>query len=143
MGQLLVPVDPYDAGRTRSAVEQALRIRRDEPAVHIRLLRVQPRMSGHVAGYFGNRELQLLQHEAGTEDLQFAEGLLKAAGADFTSTVLVGRGAETIAQAARHYGCDRIVFGDEPPSLAGRMFGSLAQQVRHLLGGAEVQVIGS
>ena len=100
-------------------------------------------MSGHVAGYFGNRELQLLQHEAGTEDLQYAEGLLKAAGADFTSTVLVGRGAETIAQAARHYGCDRIVFGDEPPSLAGRMFGSLAQQVRHLLGGAAVQVIGS
>ena len=143
MGQLLVPVDPHDAGRTRSAVEQALRIQRDEPAVHIRLLRVQPRVSGHVAMYFGPRELQLMQHEMGTEDLQFAEGLLQAAGADYTCTVLVGRGAETIAQAARQYGCDRIVFGAEAPSLAGRMFGSLAEQVRHLLGGAPVQVIGS
>ena len=143
MPQLLIPVDPQDPERTRSAVEQALRIRRDEPGAQIRLLRVQPRLSGHVAMCFGTRELLRLQHEAGVEELQYAEGLLKAAGADFTSTVLVGRGAETIAQAAHQYGCDRIVFGDEHPSLAGRMFGSLAQQVRHLLGGAQVQVLGS
>lgn len=143
MGQLLVPVDPHDAGRTRSAVEQALRIWRSEPGVAIRLLRVQPRMSGHVAMYFGQRELQQLQQKAGTEELGYAEGLLRDAGADYTSTVLVGRGAETIAEAARRFGCDRIVFGDEPPGLANRMFGSLAQQVRHLLGPAGVQVIGS
>ena len=143
MAQLLIPVDPQDPERTRSAVEQALRIRRDEPHAQIRLLRVQPRLSGHVAMCFGTRELLQLQHQAGQEELQFAEGLLRAAGVDFTSTVLVGRGAETIAQAAREFGCDRILFGEEHPSLAGRIFGSLAQQVRHLLGGAPVQVLGS
>jgi len=142
MTQLLVPVDPHDAGRTRSAVERAIRIQREEPAVHIRLLRVQPRLSGHVAMYFGQRELQQLQQSAGAEDLEYAEGLLRAAGADYTATVLVGRGAETIADAARRFGCDRVVFGETPASLAGRMFGSLAQQVRHLLGSSHVQVLG-
>jgi nucleotide-binding universal stress UspA family protein len=143
MPQLLVPVDPQDAARTRSAVEEALRIQRSEPCVGIRLLRVQPRVSGHVAMYFGQRELQHLQRAAGGEELEYAQGLLDAAGVPYASTVLVGRSAETIARAAREFGCDRVVFGEEPAGLAGRMFGSLAQQVRHLLGAGGVQVIGS
>ncbi|NML43954.1 universal stress protein [Ramlibacter sp. G-1-2-2] len=142
MTQLLVPVDPHDAGRTRAAVDRAVRIQREEPAVHIRLLRVQPKLSGHVSMYFGQRELQQLQQSAGAEDLEYAEGLLRAAGADYTATVLVGRGAETIAEAARRFGCDRVIFGEAPAGLAGRMFGSLAQQVRHLLGASHVQVLG-
>jgi nucleotide-binding universal stress UspA family protein len=58
--------------------------------------------------------------------------------------VVIGRSAETIVAAARDFGCDRIVFGREEPSLAGRIFGSLAQQVRQLLGASgDLQVIGS
>jgi nucleotide-binding universal stress UspA family protein len=143
MRQLLVAVDPHSQARTRSAVEEAIRIWRDE-FVGIRLVRVQPRLSGHVAMFFGTRELQQLQQDEGAEDLQFAQGLLDAAGVPYTSTVLVGRTAETIAQAAREFGCDRILFGSDGPSLAGKMFGSLAEQVRHLLGpGNAYQVIGS
>lgn len=143
MRQLLVAVDPHSPARTRSAVETAVRIWREEP-VAIRLVRVQPRLTGHVAMFFGTRELQRLQQEEGAEDLQGAQGLLDAAGVPYTSTVLVGRSAETIAQAARDFGCDRIVFGEEGASFAGAVFGSLAAQVRHLLGpGTAYQVIGS
>jgi nucleotide-binding universal stress UspA family protein len=143
MRQLLVAVDPHSPARTRSALEAAIRIWRRE-FVGIRLVRVQPRLSGHVAMFFGTRELQRMQLEEGAEELKYAESLLDMAGVPYTSTVLIGRSAETIAQAARDFGCDRVVFGEEGPSLAGRMFGSLAEQVRHLLGpGTAYQVIGS
>lgn len=143
MRQVLVAVDPHDPARTRSAVEEAIRIWRSE-FVGIRLLRVQPRLSGHVAMFFGNRELQKMQHDAGAQELEYAQSLLDAAGVPYTSTVLVGRSAETIAQAARDFGCDRVLFGSEGAAFAGRMFGSLAGQVRHLLGpGNAYQVIGS
>ena len=143
MRQLLVAVDPHNPARTRSAVETAVRIWRDE-FVAIRLVRVQPRLTGHVAMFFGARELQKMQLEEGTEELRVAQGLNDAAGVPYTSTVLIGRSAETIAQAAREFGCDRILFGDEGTSLAGKVFGSLAAQVRHLLGpGNAYQVIGS
>jgi nucleotide-binding universal stress UspA family protein len=143
MRQLLVAVDPHSQARTRSAVGEAIRIWREE-FVGIRLVRVQPRLSGHVAMFFGTRELHKLQQDEGAEDLAFAHSLLDAAGVPYTSSVLVGRTAETIAQAAREFGCDRILFGSEASGLAGRMFGSLAEQVRHLLGpGNAYQVIGS
>jgi nucleotide-binding universal stress UspA family protein len=143
MRQVLIAVDAHSQARTRSAVEQAVRIHRDE-FVGIRLVRVQPKLSGHVAMFFGTRELQDLQQQAGTEELAYAQSLLDAAGVPYTSTVLVGRTAETIAQAAREFGCDRILFGEEESSLAGKIFGSLAEQVRHLLGpGKAYEVIGS
>jgi nucleotide-binding universal stress UspA family protein len=143
MRHILVPIDPTNAARTHSAIEQVVRICREE-AASVRLLRVQPKVTGHVAMFFDARELRELQQEAGAEDLQYAQKLLDVAGVPYTSTVLVGRSAPTIVAAARDFGCDRIVFGREEPSLAGRIFGSLAQQVRQLLGGsADLQVIGS
>ena len=143
MRQLLIAVDPHSQSRTRSAVMEAVQIYRNE-FVGLRLVRVQPKLSGHVAMFFGTRELQQLQLDAGNEDLAYAQSLLDAEGIPYTATVLVGRTAETIALAAREFGCDRILFGTEDPGLAGRMFGSLAQQVRQLLGpGKQYQVIGS
>jgi nucleotide-binding universal stress UspA family protein len=143
MTRILVPIDPTQPARTRSAIEQVVRMRRSD-RVSIRLLRVQPRVSGHVAMLFGTRELLDLQLSAGDEDLQYARGLLDLAGVPYACTVLVGRSAETIATAARDYGCDRIVFGRDEPSLAGTIFGTLAQQVRQHLGASgDPQVIGS
>ena len=143
MTRILVPIDPEEPARTRSAIEQVVRMRRSD-RVSVRLLRVQARVSGHVAMLFNPRELLELQLEAGAEDLQYAQSLLDLAGVPYASTVLVGRTAETIAMAARDYGCDRIVFGRDEPSLAGKIFGSLAQQVRQHLGASgDPQVIGS
>ena len=142
MRQILIPIDPSNEARTRSAIAEAVNLYRQEP-VHIRLLRVQPRLTAHVAMFFGDHELHQLQQQTGAEELQFAKGLLDAAGVPHSSAVLVGRSAETIARAARDFGCDRIVFGDPGRSLAGRLFGSLAQQVRHLMGPNVAQVLGS
>ncbi|RYF18087.1 MAG: universal stress protein [Comamonadaceae bacterium] len=142
MRQVLVAIDPSSEARIRSAVAEAVRLHLQEP-VHVRLVRVQPRVTSHVAMFFGVRELHDLQQQCGAEDLKLAQALLQAAGVPFTSTVLVGRSAETIAQAARDFGCDRIVLGEPGTGLAGKVFGSLAQQVRHLLGPDDAQVIGS
>jgi nucleotide-binding universal stress UspA family protein len=143
MRQLLVAIDPHDPARSRSAVEQAIRIWREERC-GVRLVRVEPRVSGHVGMFFGAGELRRMQLEEGTEALRPAQALLDAAGVPYESTVLVGRSAETIARAAREFGCDRILLGDDAPGLAHRIFGSLAQQVRHLLGPDNAfQVIGS
>lgn len=143
MRQVLVPIDPAHPARTRSAIEEVARMSREEP-VTVRLLSVQPKLDGHVAMFFDPHELHELQHDMGTEDLVDAQKLLDAAGVPYRCSVLVGHSAQTIVVAARDYGCDRIVFGRDEPSLAGRIFGSLAQQVRHLLGAsADLQVIGS
>lgn len=143
MRNILVPIDPAQPAGTRSAIDEVVRLVREEPAT-VRLLRVRPKVSGHVAMFFGTRELEELQQCAGTEELQYAQQLLDAAGVRYTSSVRVGHSATTIVLAARDWHCDRIIFGREETGLAGRLFGSLAQQVRQLSGaGGEWQVIGS
>ena len=143
MKRILVPIDPAQPARTRSAIEEVVRICREE-RVTVRLLRVEPRVSRHVAMFFGSQELERLQQEVGIEELRFAQSLLDAADIPYVSSVQVGRSADTIVTAAREYGCDRIVFGEEEPSLAGRIFGSLTEQVRQSLGAhADLQIIGS
>jgi nucleotide-binding universal stress UspA family protein len=142
MRQILIPVDPDEPARTRSAVAQAIRIYQSEP-VRLRLVNVQPRLSAHVAMYFGVDELQQLQQQAGRDALAPAQQMLDAAGVPYASTVLTGRSAEIIADAARRFGCDRIVFGEPQGNLAGRVFGSLAEQVRQILPTHWYQVLGS
>ena len=142
MHNVLLVAEPNHPARLRSAVAAAVRLAREEP-VTLHLLRVEPRVSGHVAMFFGERELLQLQLQGGREALHPAETLLAAAGVPFTSLVRVGRSAETIAQVARELRCDRVILG-EGEGLAARVFGSVAAQVRHLLGTAgETQVIGS
>ena len=145
MRKLLLPVGASEPGRLRTAVAAAVRIhRREQVPVHV--LCVQPRVSSHVAMYFGPGELQQLQLDAGQEDLLPVQALLDAAGVPYTTSVRVGRSAETIALAAQELGCDRIVLGEEEGGLAQKMFGSLAEQVRHIvhgMGAVHCQVIGS
>ena len=52
-----VSASPNGIRRTRSAVEQAVRLAKEEP-VNVRLLRVRPRLSGHVAMFFDPHELR-------------------------------------------------------------------------------------
>lgn len=143
MKHILVHIEAGHEARTRSAVDQAIQMYRAEPCV-IHLLHVQPQVSGHVASYFDAATLHDLLSDWGTEDLAPAKALLDAAGVPYTPVVRIGRSANTIAAAAREFGCDRIIFGVEPPGLAERLFGSIAQQVRHLLTAqGDPQVIGS
>jgi nucleotide-binding universal stress UspA family protein len=144
MRRILVVVDASDPARVSAAVTEAVRIYTQGP-VEVHLLNVQPAVNGHVAMFFGDRELQELQLAAGAEDLAPAEALLRTSNVPCTASVRIGRRAETIVRAARELGCDRVVLGREggAATLAGKVFGSLAQQVRQLLGGGNCQVIGA
>jgi nucleotide-binding universal stress UspA family protein len=141
MTKLLVPI--YGSpDQWRAALAQATEIhRRENASVH--LLSVQPKVSGHVSMFFGRGELQQIQQAAGLEDLEPAQALLRTAGVPFTSSVMVGRSAETIARAAREFGCQRVIMGGEGEAPRS-VFGSVATQVRHILSsGNDCQVIGS
>lgn len=143
MKSLLVCIDPGNAGRTRSAVEQVTRLYRAAPA-SVYLLLVKPQVSGHVAMYFDPGELQRLLTDWAREDLAPAQALLDFAGVPYTPIVRIGQSARTIATVAREYHCGRIVFGIDPPGLSERLLGSMAQQVRHLLQAqGDPEVIGS
>jgi nucleotide-binding universal stress UspA family protein len=128
--QVLLPVDGNGA-RTQRALAEAIRIHRQEE-VPVFLLSVQPLVSPLVASYFGHAELERLQQDAGLEELAPARAIVEAAGVWHRTVVRVGRRAETIANTARELGCDRIILG----AAGGGVFGSMAQQVGHLLAGS-------
>lgn len=144
MRKALVVVDALERGRTSAALAEAIRLFRLEP-IELHLLNVQPGVSGHVAMFFDDKELHELQCATGADELAPAEALLRSQNVPCTSSVRIGRRAETIARAARELGCDRIVLGREGDAahLASRLFGSLAHQVRESLGGGECRVIGA
>jgi len=146
MRKVLIPVEAGNPARTRAAVAEAISIYGKDP-VAVHLLSVQAAVSSHVAMFFGSGELHQLQCAAGAEELESAQAQLTAAGVPYTSSVRIGRSAETIARTARELGCDRILMGQEGAgSLAARMFGSLPQQVRQIVSGSgsgDCQVIGS
>lgn len=144
MAKVLIPVQPDQPDKTRAAVETAIRLFHGEH-VAVHLLSVQARVNGHVASYFGADELHHLQQKMGREDLADARQLLDAANVPYTSSIAIGRRAETIALTAQEYGCRRILLGAPPEAdLVGRVFGSLADQLRHLFSGAKgYEVIGS
>ena len=144
MKRVLIPIDATRPELVRSAIEQVTRMQREQP-VHVELVSVQPRVSGHVAMFFKPDELRQLQIESGHEDLQPAQKLLDAAGIAHSDTVRIGRSADTIVALARELGCSEIVFGNGSGGLDGQLFGTLAQQVRKQLAGglADLQVIGT
>jgi nucleotide-binding universal stress UspA family protein len=133
MKSALVIVDAADPARTSAALAEAMRLQTQE-RFDLHLLNVQPGVSGHVAMFFGSDELQELQRTAGAEDLAPALALLRSHAVPCTSSVRVGRRAETIATVARERQCERIVLGGEgdAATFVGKVFGSLAQQVREL-----------
>lgn len=145
MQRLLIAVDADSAQRTQSAVNEAItRSWRGPLRVHV--LSVQPPVSGHVAMFFAEGEILRMQEETGAQELRAALAALQQAGVACAGHVRVGRRAETIADLAREQSCDTILMGQDPhPGPMGRLFGSVAQQVRQLLGesAGNFRVIGS
>ena len=145
MKTALVVVDASDPTRTAASLAEAVRLYAQEP-IALHLLNVQPGVSGHVAMFFGDRELHELQQAAGAEELAPALALLQGKAVPCSSSVRIGRRAETIARTARELGCDRIVLGreHETAGLVTKVLGSLAHQVRALMhGGGDCRVIGA
>lgn len=132
MPRLLVPMQPDHPAKTRAAVALAIRLHRsDGAAVH--LLCVRPPMNGVVASYFQPDELRRLQFEIAGDELREAREQLRAAGVPYACRIMIGRTAESIAATAAEFGCRRILLGDvDERDLFDRVFGSLADQLRHL-----------
>ena len=144
MDKVLVLIDPDSAARTREAVAKAISLCAQHSAA-LHLLSVQPRVSSHVARCFGEGELRQLPQQAGAEELAAAQAQVQATGLPCTSHVRVGRRAETTARVARELQCATVVMGpqDGATGAQGGLFGSVAAQVRHMMGtGANCQVIG-
>lgn len=144
MKGILVPVDAANPARMAAALAETTRIYAQE-AVDVHLLSVQPEINGHVAMHLRSHEMQALQQAAGAEDLAPAQAVLEHSHVPCTTSVRVGRSADTIARTARELGCDRIVLGPEgPDSPVDSMLGSLAQQLRELVSaGTHCRVIGT
>jgi nucleotide-binding universal stress UspA family protein len=143
MKRVLVAVDA--AADTAAVVAEVARMQSQEP-ISVHLLNVQPAVSGHVAMFFDDTELHELQQAAGEEVLAPVRAQLGNLRVPCSSSVRIGRCAETIARTAQERGCDRIVLGHERTAarLASKVFGSVAEQVRQLLrGGRDCQVIGA
>lgn len=136
MRKVLVPIDAHAEARSRAALDEAIALYLEEP-VEIHLLNVQIPVSGHVAMFFDIDALHANQRECGKEELAPAQARLAAAGIPCKTHVSIGRSAESIARSARQLGCDRILMG-QGHGFGDRLFGTLAGQVRHLVGASGI-----
>jgi nucleotide-binding universal stress UspA family protein len=143
--QVLIPVSVHTTeAQLQSALAEAITIVRIEPAVRVHLLSVQVPVSRHVSDFFDSGELRQIHLETGMQDLAPATELLDAAGVPYKIHVEIGRTAETIVRVAQEFHCGRILMGRAgKPDFPEKLFGTLASQVRHLLGlSNDCKVIG-
>lgn len=143
MRRILVSIS-NNAAQMQSAIAEAMAIYREEP-VEVHLLNLQALIPNYAARFFKGSDLHVIQRESGMEELAPAQAILDAAGIRYTAHVEIGRSAETIVSVARKIGCDRIVMGQAGQAdFAEKLFGTLASQVRHLVGvTGNCKVIGS
>ncbi|WP_300332217.1 universal stress protein [Accumulibacter sp.] len=128
----LVPVDGSPAAVhavehvIRHAVEDAVR-----PQIH--LVNVQAPLPADVTRFIDDGVVQDYHREAGDAALRIARARLEAAGLIYSSHVLVGETAPSIAEYARRHACTLIVMGARGlGALAGVLLGSVTVRVIHL-----------
>lgn len=133
--QVLIPMRADSPDSTRSAIEAAVRLARQEKdGFRVHLLSVQPQVSSHVSMFFPKGELESLQQQAGRDELAVARSLLEEARVPYTESVRVGRSAETIARAAQEFRCEHVLMAEQGSTgMVEAVFGSLAAQVRGIL----------
>ena len=131
MMEVLVPVRAdHDQ---RWAVDCLARMHEREP-IHVHLLSVQPRYSGHVRMFVSPAWIHEVQLEDGQQELAPICRELEARGIAYERHVVEGSSAEQIARAAREHHCAQVVMGPPAPGhLSDRVFGSLNHQVEQLL----------
>lgn len=134
MRKILVSISSSTA-QMQSAVAEAISIYQSD-VVEIHLLNVQMIVPAFAARYFTHINLRAIQEEIGHEELAPAQALLDRAGIPYQAHLKIGRSAETIVETARQIGCDRIIMGrPEQVDFVEKMFGTVASQVRHMVGG--------
>lgn len=143
--QILVPVTVHTRrDQLQSALSEVIAIVRREPDTRVHLLSIQPPVTRNVADYFKPGELQQIQQDSAMEDLEEPCRILDAAGIRYKVHTEVGRSVPTIVAFAQEFRCDRVLMGGAgQPGIQERLFGTLAAQVRQMLGATTAcQVIG-
>ncbi len=132
---------PIEEGRDPTwAVKHVAYLHRQSP-VRVHLLNVRTPLPSYVTRFIAKGEVHAFYQESGQAALQPAMQALDAAGVPHREHVLVGPKAETIAKFARELQCTHIVV----PSASSRFLpdfglGSVATQLRHLIGSGNCQI---
>jgi len=128
MFNILVPVDGSENALLAVRHTLGLAALRGDTQVH--LLNVQPRMNRHAGRFLSRRSLADAHRETGCRRLGEAEGLLRAAGVNYRSTVMAGEPSSAAAQYAADNGINQIVVGTGDKRGVSRLvLGSVASDV--------------
>jgi nucleotide-binding universal stress UspA family protein len=133
MRKALVPIDA--SANALRALAYAISCLGKDPQAELCLVTAHepPVVYGEIAVYVTEARMAELQRQEAETVLQPAIDMAKAAGIKFTSHVLVGDIASTIARFAELQGCDGIVMGTRGMGAIGNVFlGSIATKVVHL-----------
>jgi nucleotide-binding universal stress UspA family protein len=131
MMEVLAPVRAdHDQGWALKCLAQ---MHEREP-IHVHLLSVQPRYSGHVRMFVNPQWIHEVQLEDGQAEMAPMCRALDDLGIPYERHVAEGSSAEQIARFAREHHCTQVVMGPvSAGQLSQRVFGSLNRQVEQLL----------
>ena len=142
MFNILVPVDGSENALLAVRHTLGLAALRGDTQVH--LLTVQPRMTRHAGSFLSRRSLADAHRETGCRRLGEAEGLLRAAGVNYRSTVMAGEPSSAAAQYAADNGINQIVVGTaRRTSLMRLLAGSFTNELVRLVNVPVAVVAGS
>ncbi len=133
MQKLLVPIDSSD--NSLRALNYAIGLAKEHHALALHLLNVHPELLvyGEIQVYVTREKMEEMAMAHSRDILQPAIQTAKAAGVRYTSEILVGDPAQTIAKRARELKCKGIVMGTHGMSaIANLVLGSTATKVIHL-----------
>jgi len=132
MQKFLVPVDGSD--NSMRAIRHVISwAKTNGPvSVHVVMAHEEPIVFGEVAVYVSREKLDELQRKQCEGPLKLASDALTAAGVPFTTEILIGPIAQTIAKRADTLGCSGIVMGTRGmTAVGGLLLGSVATKVVH------------
>jgi nucleotide-binding universal stress UspA family protein len=133
MSRILLAVDGSEcSGRAVRHVIDLAKAMKSAPEVE--MISVQPALkSGDVRMFISRETIEGYQREEGDKALASARAALDAAGVAYSSHIMIGQVAPSIAEFARQHECGSIVMGTRGlGGVSGLILGSVASQVIHL-----------
>lgn len=131
MYRILVPVDGSDVALR--ALGHAVRLARLIGEAEIRLVNVQPPISGSVGTFVGSDNIDRFYREESENALAPARKQLEDEGLPVHAAMRVGSSGQTIVDYANGLPCDQIVMGTRGLGRIGTLvMGSVATEVVHL-----------
>ena len=119
MLKILVPID--DSGNSRFAVQHITREYRNNPALEVHLLNVQPPLSWHVARFVARKSRNAWHREEAEKALRPVVRQLEASAVPHILHTEVGDKAKVITDMARKLECDHIVMSTARKNSLTRM----------------------